>query len=79
MRTLYVGGLPVETDELALRDLFAEYEGVVASVRVVTGEEGGCRGFGYVTFHDDDIASRAQSVLNGRPHDDGTLRVAFAR
>ena len=77
MRTLYVGGLPVDTDELALRALFEEYEGV-ASVRVVKKEEGGCRGFGYVTFHDDDIATRAQAVLDGRPHDDSTLRVAFA-
>ena len=77
MRTLYVGGLPDDTDELALRALFAEYEGV-ASVRVMTSEEGGCRGFGYVTFQDDDIATRAQSVLDGRSHDAGTLRVAFA-
>ncbi len=77
MRTLYVGGLPVDTDEPALRALFKAFEGV-ASVRVVTKEEGGCRGFGYVTFDDDDIATRAQAVLDGRAHQDTTLRVAFA-
>jgi RNA recognition motif-containing protein len=77
MHTLYVGGLPAETDEGELRALFGGYGGL-SDVRIVTKDAGECRGFGYVTFADDDSASQAQARLDGATHRDARLRVAFA-
>jgi cold-inducible RNA-binding protein len=78
MRTLYVGGLPPETDSQALRELFAEY-GELRAARVVM-RSGVCRGFGYVTFATDEGAARARTALDGSVlGDGGQLRVAKAR
>jgi len=77
MRTLYVGGLSDDTDEQALRALFADFRGLL-SARVVTFESGRCRGFGYVTFSDDASATAAMSRLDGIEHGTARLRVALA-
>jgi RNA recognition motif-containing protein len=81
MRTLYVGGLPEEFDEPSFEALFASYDGVT-SLRLAM-RQGECRGFGYVTFADDEDATRAQAVLDGARlavpvHGETRLRVAFA-
>lgn len=76
-RTLYVGGLPEDADDGSLRQLFADCTGVTAA-RVVTFASGRCRGFGYVTFDDDDAATKAIERLDGSDHGDFRLRVAPA-
>lgn len=76
-RTLYVGGLSEDTDDDALRELFAACTGVKAA-RVVTFPSGRCRGFGYVTFDDDHAATAAIERLDGSAHGDVRLRVAPA-
>ena len=50
--TLYVGGLEAQVDDGRLRRLFGEF-GSISDTRVVTGDDGRCRGFAYVTFEDD--------------------------
>jgi cold-inducible RNA-binding protein len=77
MRTLYVGGLPPQTDTQTLRELFAEY-GELRDARVIM-RSGVCRGFGYVTFATDQGATRARAALDGSTVDGGELRVAEAR
>jgi RNA recognition motif-containing protein len=77
MRTLYVGGLPPETDTRALRGLFAQY-GELSDARVVM-RSGVCRGFGYVTFSSDSSAAAARAALDGASLGGGQLRVAEAR
>jgi cold-inducible RNA-binding protein len=77
MRTLYVGGLPPQTDTQTLRELFAEY-GELRDARVVM-RSGVCRGFGYVTFATERGATRARAALDGSAVDGGELRVAEAR
>jgi RNA recognition motif-containing protein len=54
----------------------------VTSLRLAM-RQGECRGFGYVTFADDEDATRAQAVLDGARlavpvHGETRLRVAFA-
>lgn len=75
-RTLYVGGLPPETDSDALRTMFSEF-GELAAARVVM-RSGSCRGFGYVTFKTVRAAIVAKLALDGRIMDGGRLRVAEA-
>jgi cold-inducible RNA-binding protein len=77
IRTLYVGGLPPETDTDALRGLFADF-GDLRDARVIM-RSGVCRGFGYVTFATEQAAARARAALDGSAIDGGRLRVAEAR
>lgn len=77
-RTLYVGGLPPETDSDALKTMFAEF-GELSEARVVMrSTTGRCRGFGYVTFMTARAAAIAKAALDGRVMDGGRLRVAEA-
>jgi RNA recognition motif-containing protein len=75
--TLYVGGLDPQVDDDQLRTIFGEF-GPVAATRVVTGEDGCCRGFAYVTFADDLAAAKARVALDGKQVEGRTLRVALA-
>jgi RNA recognition motif-containing protein len=75
--TLYVGGLESKFDEQQLRALFDQF-GQIADTRLVTGDDGQCRGFAYVTFDDDLAAARARVALDGKQVDGRTLRVALA-
>lgn len=78
MVTLYVGGLPPHMTEAVLAELFGEF-GELPQVRLVTGQDGQCRGFAYVTFASDLSAARARVGLDGRLLDSGSiLRVAKA-
>jgi RNA recognition motif-containing protein len=75
--TLYVGGLEEQVDDRRLRRLFGEF-GSISDTRVVTGDDGRCRGFAYVTFEDDLAAAKARVALDGMELDGRTLRVAVA-
>lgn len=77
MVTLYVGGLEPRTTEAELARLFADF-GEVPHMRVVTNDDGLCRGFAYVSFSDDLAAARARVALDGRELHGQRLRVARA-
>jgi RNA recognition motif-containing protein len=77
MVTLYIGGLEARTTEAELAQLFADF-GEVPRMRVVTNEDGECRGFAYVSFSDDLAAARARVALDGRELHGQRLRVARA-
>ena len=77
-RTLYVGGLPPETDGDALRIMFSELGELSAARVVMRSTTGRCRGFGYVTFVTTRAAIVAKLALDGRLMDGGRLRVAEA-
>ncbi|PRQ01335.1 RNA recognition motif domain-containing protein [Enhygromyxa salina] len=77
MVTLYIGGLDPHVSEGQLLGLFADF-GVVTQTRLVTDDDGVCRGFAYVTFEDDLSAAKARVALNGKQIQGQTLRVALA-
>ena len=77
MHTLYIGGLPPDASAETLQQLFGGITGL-RSVRVVTDDAGGCRGFGYVTFDNRDSVHAARE-LDGTPIGDHRLRIAPAR
>jgi polyadenylate-binding protein len=76
--TLYIGGLESQVNEDQVRDMFGRF-GAIAETRVVTSDDGQCRGFAYVTFEDDLAAAKARVALDGVEVDGQTLRVALAR
>ena len=78
-RKLFVGGLPYRTTGDELRDAFAQ-AGEVASASIVTDRETGrSRGFGFVEMANDDEATAAIEMWNGKELDGRKLTVNEAR
>ena len=74
-KKLFVGGLSWNTTNSELQQAF-EACGAIAEAKVVTDRETGrSRGFGFVTFEDEQCASRAIEELNGSTLDGRTIRV----
>lgn len=76
MKKMFVGNLPVDASEDALRDLFSGF-GTVRSVRLVADVfSGKCRGFGFVEMEGHE-ARAAIAGLNGRDFGGKPIRVNF--
>lgn len=74
--TVFVGNLPWDVEEEQMREIFSA-AGEISSVRFATGEDGGFRGFGHVSFYNgndvEEAIKLAGTQLNGR-----AIRVDFA-
>ena len=76
---LYVGGLPYQTSEHDLIELF-EQVGQVTEVTVITDRDTGrSKGFGFVEMSDENAARTAIERLNGTLLGDRTITVSQAR
>ena len=76
---IYVGGLPYDTDESQLSQIFASY-GEVASAKIITDRETGrSKGFGFVEMSDDAAAKRAIEELQGAELGGRSITVNEAR
>jgi cold-inducible RNA-binding protein len=76
---LYVGGLPYQTTEQDLNDLFGQI-GQVSSVTVITDRDSGrSKGFGFVEMGNDQEARNAIDRLNGSTLGNRTIIVNEAR
>jgi RNA recognition motif-containing protein len=64
MKSIYVGNLPSNLTEDALRSTFATY-GKVESVKIIRDQAGQSRGFAFVEMGNDNEAANAISGLNG--------------
>lgn len=74
-KKLFVGGLAWATDDDGLRQAFEAY-GEVTDAKVINDRETGrSRGFGFVTFADDNAGQTAMSEMDGKPLDGRTIRV----
>lgn len=71
---LFVGGLSWDTDTEGLRTAFAEYGNISDAVVVQDRETGRSRGFGFVTFDNDEEGKKAMSAMNGATLDGRTIR-----
>ena len=72
---LFVGGLSWNTTSEALEQAFASCGDVVEAKVVTDRDSGRSRGFGFVTFQDDQAAARAIEELDGSALDGRTIRV----
>jgi cold-inducible RNA-binding protein len=75
---LFVGGLAWKTDDAGLAAAFGTYGAVVEAKVVTDRETGRSRGFGFVTFGDEEAADKALTAMNGQTLDGRTLRVDVA-
>jgi cold-inducible RNA-binding protein len=78
MSKIFVGNLPFDTDEAAIRALF-EKHGTVNSIALINDRDTGRpRGFGFVEMSQSD-ASRAIQALNGQDMGGRPLKVNEAQ
>ncbi|MGB3402495.1 MAG: RNA-binding protein [Microcoleaceae cyanobacterium] len=75
---LYIGNLPKELDRQELQSVFAE-EGDSVTTKVITDRKTGkCRGFGFVTVQNDEIADQIVEKYNGFTFKDNALKIEKA-
>ncbi|MEE8408223.1 MAG: RNA-binding protein [Myxococcota bacterium] len=78
-KKLFVGGLSWDTNDDGLRDAFARF-GEVSEAKVITDRDTGrSRGFGFVTYTEDDSASNAIAEMNGTELDGRSIKVDEAQ
>jgi RNA recognition motif-containing protein len=78
-KKLFVGSLSWNTDDHGLRSAF-ETHGEVTEATVITDRDSGrSRGFGFVTFAEDEAAEKAVAALNNTDLDGRTIRVDVAQ
>ena len=79
MKKLFVGGLSWNTTDVGLENAFGEF-GTVSEAKVVLDRDTGrSRGFGFVSFEEDESAERALEEMNGIELDGRTIAVNEAR
>lgn len=76
---LYVGGLSWDTSEDVLRETFKEYGEVLEAKIIMDRYSGRSRGFGFVTFANNEDAQKAIAQKDGTVLDGRTLSVSEAR
>ena len=72
---IFVGGLAWATTSEALRDAFAPCGAIVEAKVVEDRDTGRSRGFGFVTFADDEGCKKAIETMDGATLDGRQLRV----
>jgi len=72
---LFVGSLSWDTTDQTLRDAFKRFGEVVEAKVITERDSGRSRGFGFVTFADDEAGRKAVSEMNGTELDGRTIRV----
>ena len=79
IRRLYVGGLPYQTTEQDLLDLFGQVGQVNSATVIIDRDSGRSKGFAFVEMSDDQEARAAIERLNGTSMEDRTITVSQAR
>ncbi len=78
-KKLFVGGVSWGTTDEGLREAFERF-GEVAEAKIITDRETGrSRGFGFVTFNNDDDADNAVKEMDGATLDGRPIKVNEAR
>ena len=76
---LYVGGLPYQTTEQDLIDLFEQVGQVISATVITDRDTGRSKGFGFVEMSNDQEAQSAIERLNGTSIGNRTITVNQAR
>jgi len=70
---LFVGGLPPDTTTEDLYEIFATFGAIPArGCKAMTGDDGSCKGIGFVNYMDPGAVQSAMMTLNGTQMPDGT-------
>ena len=76
---LYVGNLPWSIDDAKLKELFSEYGEVTEAVIIKDKFSGRSKGFGFVTFTDEEAGKKAIEAMNGKDVEGREIKVNEAQ
>jgi len=76
---VYVGNLSFNIDDEALKKLFSSYGEIEEAIVIKDKFSGRSKGFGFVTFKDDESAKKAISEMNEKEVEGRNLKVNEAR
>jgi cold-inducible RNA-binding protein len=78
-KKLFVGSLSWDTNDDGLRSAFSPHGEISEATVISDRDTGRSRGFGFVTFDDDESADKAVAALNGTELDGRTIKVDVAQ
>jgi cold-inducible RNA-binding protein len=78
-KKLFVGSLSWDTNDDGLNAAFSPFGEISEAIVISDRDSGRSRGFGFVTFNDDEAADKAVAALNGTELDGRTIRVDVAQ
>jgi len=78
-KKLYIGNLSWDTDDQRLQETFARFGGIEEAKVITDRMTNRSRGFGFVTFTDDQAAATAIAEMNGADLDGRSIKVNEAR
>ncbi len=78
-KKLFVGSLSWDTNDDALHRAFSPHGEISEAIVISDRDTGRSRGFGFVTFNDDEAADKALAALNGTELDGRTIKVDVAQ
>ena len=78
-KKLFVGSLSWDTNDEGLRNAFSTHGEVSEAVVITDRDSGRSRGFGFVTFDQDEAADAAVAALNGTDLDGRAIKVDVAQ
>jgi len=78
-KKLFVGSLSWDTNDEGLRNAFSVHGEISEAIVISDRDTGRSRGFGFVTFDEDESADKAVAALNGTELDGRTIKVDVAQ
>ncbi len=78
-KKLFVGSLSWNTDDRGLREAFGPHGEITEAIVITDRDSGRSRGFGFVTFANDEAADKAVAALNQTELDGRTIKVDVAQ
>ena len=76
---LYIGNLPWSFDNEKLKELFASYGEIEEATVISDKYSGRSKGFGFVTFKDDESAKKAIDEMNEKEIEGRAIKVNEAK
>ena len=76
---IYVGNLPFGVDSDKLKELFSEFGEVTEATVISDRFSGRSKGFGFVTFGDDESAKKAIDAINEKEVEGRKIKVNEAK
>ena len=77
---LFVGNIPYDFSEDDLKSIFDAEQFKVVDIKLITDRiTGKSRGFGFVTFENDEVAAEAAKQYNGKEVGGRTLKIEVAK
>jgi len=76
---IYVGNLPFSVDQTKLKELFEQFGEIEEATIIADKFSGRSKGFGFVTFKEDESAKKAIAEMNEKEVEGRALKVNEAK